>query len=290
MSFNISVPEELIQDVSDQNVIVSGHSQLVDVSCQHLDVSVGLKVDGHSQLVDISCQHLDVSGGLKVDGHSQLLDVSCQHLDVSGGLQVDGHSQLVDVSCQHLDVTGDLDVTGNTTIGGTLDVTGEIYGTFNRILTTNLYATGPYIISRANGYGEGIIFQNDALPGYSQHTKTMMMMYPVNNYIETLIPLKMTGGTTTSDDRIKKNEKKIINSLNSILKLEPLIYEKYNNISCSGEYFIESGLIVQHIYYNIPELRHLLVNDNYDVCGNKIIPIEITKEEYNNIKNDDYEG
>jgi hypothetical protein len=38
MSFNISVPEELIQDVSDQNVIVSGHSQLVDVSCQHLEV------------------------------------------------------------------------------------------------------------------------------------------------------------------------------------------------------------------------------------------------------------
>ena len=39
MSLNISVPEELIQDVSDQNVIVSGHSQLVDVSCQHLEVS-----------------------------------------------------------------------------------------------------------------------------------------------------------------------------------------------------------------------------------------------------------
>ena len=86
MSFNISVPEELIQDVSDQNVIVSGHSQLVDVSCQHLDVS--------------------------------------------GELQVDGHSQLVDVSCQHLDVTG------NTTLGGTLDVTGNIYS--NGLTQTSL--------------------------------------------------------------------------------------------------------------------------------------------------------
>ena len=74
MSFNISVPEELIQDVSDQNVIVSGHSQLVDVSCQHLDVSGNatldgtLNVSGHSQLVDVSCQHLDVSGTLNVVG------------------------------------------------------------------------------------------------------------------------------------------------------------------------------------------------------------------------------
>jgi hypothetical protein len=49
-------------------VTVSGHSQLVDVSCQHLDVSGGLQVDGHSQLVDVSCQHLGVSGNLNVDG------------------------------------------------------------------------------------------------------------------------------------------------------------------------------------------------------------------------------
>ncbi len=110
MSFNISVPEELIQDVSDQNVIVSGHSQLVDVSCQHLDVSGGLQVDGHSQLLDVSCQHLDVSGGLQVDGHSQLVDVSCQHLDVSGNvilggtLAVTGDSQLVNINCVSLTV------------------------------------------------------------------------------------------------------------------------------------------------------------------------------------------
>ena len=80
MSFNISVQEELIQDVSDQNVIVSGHSQLVDVSCQHLDVSVGLKVDGHSQLADVSCQHLDVSGNATLNGS----------LNVTGNTTLDG--------------------------------------------------------------------------------------------------------------------------------------------------------------------------------------------------------
>jgi hypothetical protein len=72
MSLNISVPEELIQDVSDQNVIVSGHSQLVDVSCQHLDVSGNTTLDGT----------LNVIGTLDVGGHTQLVDVSCTTLEV----------------------------------------------------------------------------------------------------------------------------------------------------------------------------------------------------------------
>jgi hypothetical protein len=112
MSFNISVPEELIQDVSDQNVIVSGHSQLVDVSCQHLDVSGNATLDGT--------------------------------LNVIGTLDVGGHTQLVDVSCTTLEVGGDTTLDGTLSVGGTLNVGGfPIYNMvsyYNTILSpSNLY-------------------------------------------------------------------------------------------------------------------------------------------------------
>jgi hypothetical protein len=62
----------------------------------------------------------------------------------------------------------------------------------------------------------------------------------------------------SSDDRIKKNEKYISNAIESILKLKPQTYDKYSNFDCSGEYIFESGLIAQEIFYDAPELRHLV--------------------------------
>jgi hypothetical protein len=57
-------------------------------------------------------------------------------------------------------------------------------------------------------------------------------------------------------------------------------------MSCSGEYMIESGLISQEIYYEVPELRHIVTIDNTDLCGNKILPTELTIEEHKHITND----
>jgi len=78
---------------------------------------------------------------------------------------------------------------------------------------------------------------------------------------------------TTSDDRIKENEKLIINATETLLKLTPQIYDKYDDMDLSGNPRVESGLIAQEVYYNAPELRHLVeVGLTTDASGNEITP------------------
>ena len=64
------------------------------------------------------------------------------------------------------------------------------------------------------------------------------------------------GFTTTSDDRLKVNEELITNATNTLLKLRPQIYDKKS--LTSTETNKEAGLIVQEIYYEVPELRYLI--------------------------------
>ena len=54
----------------------------------------------------------------------------------------------------------------------------------------------------------------------------------------------------TSDDRLKDNEKLIVNALETLDKLNPVKY-KINNI-------FETGFVAQEVWYNAPELRHLV--------------------------------
>jgi hypothetical protein len=67
-----------------------------------------------------------------------------------------------------------------------------------------------------------------------------------------------------SDDRIKINEKRITHATDTISKLDPQLYHKMNKTSIlakEGEevlYQTESGLIAQDIWYDAPELRHLV--------------------------------
>jgi len=54
----------------------------------------------------------------------------------------------------------------------------------------------------------------------------------------------------TSDARAKSNSEIIVNSLDTLSKLKPCMYEK--------DGLTESGFIAQDIYYDAPELRHLV--------------------------------
>ena len=77
----------------------------------------------------------------------------------------------------------------------------------------------------------------------------------------------------TSDDRIKENEKLIVNATETLSKLTPQIYDKYLNMDLSGSSTIESGLIAQEVYYNAPELRRLVVvGKDYDTSRNEYTP------------------
>ena len=65
------------------------------------------------------------------------------------------------------------------------------------------------------------------------------------------------GWYTFSDDRLKINEELIQNATNTLLKLRPQIYDKKDSLD-SSETRKQAGLIVQEIYYEVPELRYLL--------------------------------
>jgi hypothetical protein len=65
----------------------------------------------------------------------------------------------------------------------------------------------------------------------------------------------------TSDDRIKTNERYIENATETLLKLKPQIYDKGASLGGGGKTRVESGLIVQDVYYDAPELRHLIHHD-----------------------------
>ena len=82
-----------------------------------------------------------------------------------------------------------------------------------------------------------------------------------------------TNVPVTSDDRIKENEKLIVNATETLSKLTPQIYDKYQTMDLSGSSTIESGLIAQEVYYNAPELRHLVVvGKDTDASGNQYTP------------------
>ena len=82
------------------------------------------------------------------------------------------------------------------------------------------------------------------------------------------------GTPLTSDDRIKNNEQYIENATETLSKLTPQIYDKYKNMELTGDFKKESGLITQEVYYNAPELRHLVhIPKEYDASGNDITPV-----------------
>ena len=89
----------------------------------------------------------------------------------------------------------------------------------------------------------------------------------------------------SSDDRRKINEQHITNAMETINKLSPQVYIKLNDLVENGGTYskIESGLIAQEIYYNAPELRHLVTIQ--DENGNKLTPQEYDLSG-NDIQND----
>lgn len=76
--------------------------------------------------------------------------------------------------------------------------------------------------------------------------------------------------STSSDDRIKFNEQNITNSTDTIMKLKPQVYTKImtdeENEKTETE---EAGLIAQDIWYDAPELRHI-VNIGSDADRSKL--------------------
>ena len=65
---------------------------------------------------------------------------------------------------------------------------------------------------------------------------------------------------SSSDDRLKENEELIENVCETLSKLRPQLYDKKPDMENDDptKWYKESGLFAQEIYYDAPELRHLV--------------------------------
>ena len=69
------------------------------------------------------------------------------------------------------------------------------------------------------------------------------------------------GSGLASDDRLKSEEELITNATDTLLKLSPQKYLKKRTLREDEhrEPVIETGLIAQDIWYDAPELRHIVL-------------------------------
>lgn len=93
---------------------------------------------------------------------------------------------------------------------------------------------------------------------YIGERKNIYRMYIRDENNDDSVAVFASSFTESSDDRIKGDEVLITNATDTLMKLRPQTYKKYGNFDCSGTYMVESGLIAQDIWYNTPELRHLV--------------------------------
>ena len=89
--------------------------------------------------------------------------------------------------------------------------------------------------------------------------KSMSYNLDVSGTINATTNIYAAGGIlSSSDDRLKDNEERIENAMETLMKITPEIYDKKQSFNSTDGYTRESGLIAQDIWYNAPELRHLV--------------------------------
>ena len=104
-------------------------------------------------------------------------------------------------------------------------------------------------------------------PTYPGNSSTNLLFYTTNIYggyyerfrIDSEGRIYVTGTLVHgSDDRIKINEERLTNATETLMKLDPQIYDKTSNIYSSDVVMREAGLIIQDIWYDAPELRYII--------------------------------
>jgi len=161
---------------------------------------------------------------------------------------------------------------GTTSPGATLDIKAggqlsdsiKLSGSSSGGYYIGTNSSGSQMMFSGNGYSWGIwnnAHHYDVYSGISGTSPSGYRDFYLNYYSGGSVRLA-SHVIVTSDDRIKTNERYITNATETLLKLKPQIYDKGPSLGGgTGETRVESGLIVQDIYYDAPELRHLV---NYD--------------------------
>ena len=238
---------------------------------------------------NVEIRHEDPSNNV---GWRDLVMNNKEQIDISGKLVVDGdvsfnaHLSAVDASFQN-----NVDIIGNITSGGIIQgrtgkiiIDGANAGNF-RVEATGLnYSSNLDIVAcgRTNYLNQVGGFNRIFSEGSASYNGALRFWKMSNNGVSYLTEyLRLTPSVAQfsgqvspgSDDRIKINEKLILNATETLIKLTPQIYDRYLDMDLSGENYVESGLIAQEVYYNAPELRHLIsLGAEIDGSGNEYTP------------------
>ena len=142
------------------------------------------------------------------------------------------------------------------------DVIGFISLNWMPYRPTRPYGVGMYAV-RTSGTHDDQANMNFFVTNGGNDTDTDALIIDGNGGSQSIVTTN--GATVTSDDRLKTGETVIRNALKSIKKLTPQLYAKHpfygsfselkQNVKC------ESGLIVQDVWYDAPEFRHLVMKD-----------------------------
>ena len=240
----------LTTNYTDTVALTSGYYNKTETDTMLLSYSTGSYVDDKLSLKTDSSQL------------SSFASLDYLHLKYSDSVDIASNyynkTENDNLLANKVSTTGDVSLSGNLDVGVGATTT-KIKAHFNDSGYTGYMRmeartkdTGFLHFETNYTYGESFITLSSA-----QGVKFFMRFsdYAGNPYVQTFQPL-----TQSSDDRLKENEVIITNACETLSKLRPQIYDKKPDMENDDPttWHKESGLIAQEMYYDAPELRHLV--------------------------------
>ena len=216
----------------------------VAISSDGTTVAMGAPFNDGNGVDSSHVRAFELDQGTITTTTSTITDITV--LDVSGGVNM--LSSTMDVS------SGIVDISGTTWMNR-----GQSGGTI-----ADAYQKGLVIESNKTSADDAVLYIETAGQTQAFSVRADGAVYADNAL------------SHSSDDRRKINEQHITNATETLKKLSPQIYTKLNAFVANGgtPTKTESGLIAQEIYYNAPELRHLVYTEGnpqpYDLSGTTI--------------------
>ena len=228
------------------NIIIPNANNVVCIDTENN--RIGVKTSSPSYEIDVS--GTINTNVIKIGNASGNADISYNnnHLNIGSSIFINN-----DISCNG-NIKGNLllnQITLTELKSNNIDISFAIIRelTYTNISGENIY------VNNINGFNNNII--------------------SINANINLDGSLNMPNGTasigsliTTSDDRLKHNEKNIINGLEIIRQLKPQLYQKTKNFKeenfigpLNEPYILEAGLIAQEVK-NINDLSFSVINGN----------------------------
>jgi hypothetical protein len=159
-----------------------------------------------------------------------------------------------------INVQSDMIMVGSTLTAGAITGNSQLTlsagGGDSIIVQSNLNMSGGATLTAATLIYGTLTTEAGQISNISSYDMTVSNLINTSNLIatDTIEGLSVRAGqfSQASDYRIKENIIPLKNALQTILKIEPKLYDLKTTKRR------EAGLIVQDIYYNVPELKYLL--------------------------------